>query len=417
MKRRAFLKGMAAAGATTLLPTSALLPSCSGPVSSAWDFDEVVDRSGTWSIKQGRAKEGQLAMWIADMDFRTDPYVAAALRERLDRDVLGYTSTPPELFRAVADWYGQQHGYAVDPEWVGYAPGVITALNQAYLAFTQPGDKIVVQSPVYDHFRLYIERLGRVAVENPLLFEAGRYRMDLEGLERILAGGGVKALVLCNPHNPIGVLWPREELVALASLCERYGVQVFSDEIHGDLALYGRRHTPFTSVSEAAARIGLVFAAPTKAFNLAGVTGTAYCVIPSPELRSQYRDWLRSAKLDEAPIFSIVAILAAYRQDTRWLDSLKRYLEGNIDCVVRFFEQNQLGIKAIQPEASFLVWLDCRALGLPQDRLMQFFADEAGIILNNGASYGTGGEGFVRLNIGCPASVVEEALRRIQAAL
>ena len=417
MKRRTFLKGMAAAGATSLLPASALLPSCSGPASSAWDFDEVLDRSGTWSIKQGRAKEGQLAMWIADMDFRTDPYVAAALRERLDRDVLGYTSTPPELYQAVASWEKQQHGYAVDPEWVGYAPGVITALNQAYLAFTEPGDKIVVQSPVYDHFRLYIERLGRVAVENSLLFEEGRYRMDLEGLERIFAGGGVRALVLCNPHNPIGVLWPQEELAALASLCERYGVLVFSDEIHGDLALYGRRHTPFTSVSEAAARIGLVFAAPTKAFNLAGLTGTAYCIIPSASLRTRYRDWLRNAKLDEAPIFSLVAILAAYRADTRWLDSLKRYLEGNIDRVVRFFEQNQLGIMAIRPEASFLVWLDCRALGLPQDRLMQFFADEAGIILNNGASYGTGGEGFVRLNIGCPASVVEEALRRIGRGL
>jgi cystathionine beta-lyase len=410
---------MAAAGASTLLPAGSLgslVTGCSGaPAPPSWDFDAPVDRSGTWSIKHGRAKDGQLAMWIADMDFKTAPYVSDALRQRLDRDVLGYTSTPPEFYDAVAEWVHSQHGYAVDREWVGYAPGVITSLNQAYLAFTEPGDKIIVQSPVYDHFRLYIERLGRVAVENPLIFEDGRYRMDLEGLERLF-DARTKALVLCNPHNPCGILWDRESLAALAEVCERHGVLVFSDEIHGDLALYGRRHTPFCSVSEAAARIGLMFAGPTKAFNLAGLSCTAYSIIPDKEKREKYNAFLANRKLDEPSIFTITSVIAAYTHEPDWLEALKRYLEGNIDKVMSFFEDNDLGIKAVRPDASFLVWLDCRALGLPQSELMRRFSEDAGILLNNGASYGTGGEGFARLNIGCPASVVDEALARIKRA-
>ena len=410
---------MAAAGATTLLPAGALgslLTGCSGaPAPPSWDFDAPVDRSGTWSIKHGRAKDGQLAMWIADMDFRTAPYVSEALGQRLDRDVLGYTSTPQEFYDAVAGWVKEQHGYAVDSEWVGYAPGVITSLNQAYLAFTEPGDKIVVQSPVYDHFRLYIERLGRVAVENPLIFENGRYRMDLEGLERLF-DARTKAVVLCNPHNPCGILWDRETLAALAEVCERHGVLVLSDEIHGDLALYGRRHIPFCSVSEAAARIGMIFAGPTKAFNLAGLSGTAYSIIPDREKREKYKAFLGNQKLGEPSVFTIVSTIAAYTHEPDWLEALKRYLEGNIGRVVAFFENNNLGIKAVRPEASFLVWLDCRALGLPQAELMRRFSEDAGILLNNGASYGTGGEGFVRLNVGCPASVVDEALARIAKA-
>lgn len=420
MKRRTFLKGMAAAGGAALLPAGAVgtaLTACErrGDAAGGWDFDEVIDRTGTFSIKYGRATDGEIPMWIADMDFRTDPYVSAALRKRLDRDVFGYTSTPASFVDAIAAWEKKVHGYAVEKEWIGYAPGVITSINQAYLTFTEPGDRIIVQPPVYDHFRLYIERLGRVAVDNPLILENGRYRMDLEGLERLI-DGKTKALVLCNPHNPIGLLWDPETLAQLADICDRHGIIVISDEIHGDLALYGRSHTPFCSVSEAAARVGLIFAGPTKAFNLAGLSGTAFCIIPDQEKREKYLGTLRNAKLNEAPIPTIEAVLAAYREDTAWLESLKRYLEGNIATVEQFFADNNLGIKPIRPEASFLVWLDCRARGLSQEELMETFQTHAKVIPSNGASYGTGGEGFIRLNIGCPASVLEEALNRIRLA-
>ena len=422
MKRRSFLKGMAATGAVALVPAGVageMLSGCT-PAPKAgtptWNFDEIIDRTGVWSIKHDRAKDGQLAMWIADMDFKTDPAVSAALRERLDRDAPGYTSTPELFYETLIGWQRTRNGYEVEREWLSYCPGVIASINQAYLTFTEPGDKIIVQPPVYDHFRLYIERLGRVAVDNPLILEDGRYRMDLEGLERLI-DEKTKALVLCNPHNPIGVLWDRETLARLADICERHGILVLSDEIHGDLALYGRRHTPFCSVSEAAARVGLIFAGPTKAFNLAGLSGTAFCIIPDKEKREKYLGTLHNGKLDEASIPTLEAVLAASRQDTAWLDALKRYLEGNLARVERFFADNDLGIKPMRPEASFLVWLDCRALGLSQDELMDTFRKKAKVIPSNGAAYGPGGEGFLRLNIGCPASVLDEALERIKKAL
>ena len=419
MKRRSFIKSAAAAGAATLLPSSVLGPvaaGCAGNAAQAgWDFDEIVDRSGTWSIKMSRAADGKLPMWIADMDFKTDPAVSAALRERLDRDVMGYTRTPDGYADAVAGWLRTQHDYEVDRAWVNPCPGVITSINEAYLTFTEPGDKIIVQMPVYDPFWRFAQKLGRQVAENPLVWTGERYEMDFEGLERLF-DARTKVLVLCNPHNPIGIVWDRGTLARLAEVCERHGVVVLSDEIHADLALYGRRQIPFCSISPAAARVGLMFGSPTKAFNVAGISNTAWCVIPDAEKRERYLRTLDSVKLSEPSIPSLVATMAAYTHEPRWLDALKRYLEGNIETTVAFFHDHACGIRALRPEASFLVWLDCRALGLPQKDLVVLFNDEAGVIINDGTSYGTGGEGFVRFNIGCPRSIVEEALRRIEKA-
>ena len=379
-----------------------------------WDFDEVLDRSGTWSIKYGRAADGEIPLWIADMDFRTDPVVKKALQERLEQDVMGYTSTPEAFYEAVRGWLERRHGYRPEREWVAYCPGVITSLNQAYLTFTEPGDKIIVQPPVYDHFRLYIERLGRVCVENPLIQQKGQYRMDLEGLERLI-DGRTKAIVLCNPQNPIGLVWDRDTLAELARIARRHRLVVFSDEIHADLALDGRRQLPFCSVSEDAAEVGLVFGGPTKAFNLAGLSGTAWCVIPNAEKREKYLNTLRNAKLNEASIPSLVATIAAYTHEPRWLEDLLRYLEGNIGLVCDTLD-GRGGIRAVKPEASFLVWLDCRKLPIAPEELADTFRAQTGLILSNGLSYGSGGEGFLRMNVGCPRSVLQEALRRIRAA-
>ena len=421
MKRRTFLKSMAAAGATSLIPAgtlgAALSSSCSNrSTSEEWDFDAVNDRSGTWSIKYGRATDGEIPMWIADMDFRTDPFVSRAMRERLDVDVMGYTNTPVEFFDAIEFWEKNYHSWSgIEKEWIGYAPGVITSICQAYLAFTEPGDKVIIQPPVYDHFKLYIERMGRVAVDNPMIFENGRYRMDFEGLESLF-DERTKILLLCNPHNPCGILWDKETLSTLAEICHRHGVIVISDEIHGDLALYGKHHTPFCSVSDTAKEVGVIFAGPTKGFNLAGLSGTAFCIIPEKEKRERYLSVLKNSKLYEPSIMTIVPLIAAYREDTRWLDSLKRYIEGNIAIVEKFFSENDLGIKVIRPQASFLVWLDCRSLGLPQEELMEFFRKKAKIIPSDGSSYGVGGEGFVRLNIGCPKVTLNDALERVLKA-
>lgn len=416
MKRRHFIKGLAAAGVTSVLPTSSLgiaLASCAAATfTETFDFDKRIDRDGTWSIRYGRATNGEIPLWIADMDFGTDPFVKAALEARIDRDVLGYTNIPPEFYDAIAGWQKYYYGYQVEREWINYVPGVITGMNQAYLTFTQPGDKIIVQPPVYDHFRLYIERLGRVAVDNPMILEGEHYKMDLEALEQLI-DDRTKMLVLCNPSNPCGIHWERETLVQLADICDRHGVIVVSDEIHSDLTLYGIPHVPFCSVSEAATRVGMIFTGPTKSFNLAGLTGTAYCVIPNQELRKRYTNTLENCKMEEASIPTIVATIAAYRNDTRWLEALKHYIEGNVQRALDFFSENQMGMIAFRPSASFLMWIDCRSLGLPQTDLMNRFKDGAKVILSNGASYGPGGEGFVRMNLGCPASLLDEALSRI----
>ena len=413
MKRRDFLKGITATGLASLVPASWLSSCASEPDAPAWDFDRVMDRSGTWSTKYGRATNGEIPMWIADMDFGTDPYVKEALLQRISRDGIGYTSTPDLFYEAIGSWEEKQHGFSVEREWIGFCPGVITSMNQAYLTFTEPGDKIIVQPPVYDHFRLYIERLGRVAVDNPLIFRNGQYSMDFEGLEGLM-DEKTKMLVLCNPQNPCGTLWDKESMVRLAEVCERHGVIVISDEIHGDLSLYGRRLVPFCSVSEAAARIGMIFTGPTKAFNLAGISNTAYFIIPDKEKRERYLATLSRAKLNEASIPTLVAVTSAYREDTTWLEALKRYIEGNVERVMQFFGEHELGMVPLRPEASFLVWIDCRKLGLTQEVLLERFNKGAKIIPSNGSSYGQGGEGFIRLNIGCPRSVLEEALERIR---
>jgi cystathionine beta-lyase len=427
LKRREFIKVTStAACAAALLPTvGSLMTGCTNnpderkapsapPIANdSWDFDEVVDRSGTWSIKYGRASEGQIPLWIADMDFRTAPAVSAALRERLNRDVLGYTSTPEEFYQSIIRWEKEMHNWQVEKDWVAYCPGVITSINQAYLTFTQPGDSIVVMPPVYNLFRMYAERLNRRVIDNPLLFDGEHYRMDFDGLERILSNTEVKILVLCNPHNPVGIVWDPNDLRQIASICRKKNVLVISDEIHAGLTLPGYQHSPFCSVSEDARAVGLVFASPSKSFNLAGLSMTAYCVIPNKALREPYLKHLRDLKLDEAPIPSLVATIAAYTEGIPWLQSLREYLQGNIQEVIDFFSLNDLDIKAIAPQASFLVWLDCRAMELPQDELMRFFSDEAGLLLSNGAMYGQGGEGFVRMNIGCPRKIVKGALERI----
>ena len=415
MKRRSFISRIALTGAGTMLPVS-LLQSCEqNEASMDWDFDKVIDRSGTWSIKYGRVEKGQYAMWIADMDFPTDPYVHKALQERLDREVMGYTTTPPEFYESIRNWMGKQNGWDIPREWIGYAPGVITGINQAYLTFTNPGDKIIVQPPVYDHFKMYAERLGRKVVDNPLILENGKYQMDFEQLETLF-DERTKVLVLCNPHNPCGISWDKSTLIKLAEICEKHSVIVISDEIHADLTLYGKQHIPFCSASEAAARIGIIVTGPTKAFNLAGLSGTAYCIIPDKEKREQFMGTLKACKLDEPSIPTLVATIAAYNSESGWLPALKEYIQGNIECVMNFFAENQLGIVPIRPEASFLIWLDCRSLGLSQDELLSRFRDHAKVYLSNGAGYGQGGKGFVRLNLGCPRSILNEALEHIKAA-
>lgn len=240
--------------------------------------------------------------------------------------------------------------------------------------------------------------------------------MDFEGLEKLF-DSKTKALVLCNPHNPIGIEWDKETLSRLAAICRSHGVLIFSDEIHSPLSLFGHRHNTFTSVGEDAAAVGLVFAGPTKAYNLAGLSGTAYCIIPEENKRKEYLSYLSDRKLSEPSIPTIVSTIASYTSPTGWLPSLKTYLEGNVEEVMKFFDEKKLGIVPFRPEASFLVWLDCTKLPMEDEELIPFFRDKAGVVLSSGSSYGPGGEGHLRMNVGCPRSVLRKALDRIASSL
>ncbi len=425
MKRRAFLKNMAAtAVATTAAPSTLLaLTGCNTEPKEAkitgFNFDEIIDRTGTYSIKYGRIEKtgaDKIGMGIADMDFRTAPFIQEALQTRLKRDVMGYTSTPEEYYTSIINWVKNQLGWQLEREWVSYCPGVITSINLAIDNFSSPGDKVIVQTPVYDPFMNYIKRLEREVAYNPLILENGKYRMNFEQLEELMKDDKTKLMILCNPHNPGGMMWGAEDLKKIAHLAATHGVIILADEIHCDLALYGNKHVPYLSVSEEAAQTGIIFTGPTKTFNLAGV-GAAQCYIINPEIREKFFGYMKNRKLVEVHIPTLELTMAGYNNPTDWLEALRHYIEKNVDYVCDFVERELPGIKAYRPEASFLMWLDCNGLGLGEEELMDLFQEKAGILLNNGAHYGPGGEGHVRMNIGCPLSVVKNAMERLKKAL
>lgn len=426
MQRRQFLKNTLAAGAAAIGGGSLLSAiGCSNgatnesmnssPLTEGFNFDEVIDRSGTNSIKLRRAESlgpGRLPMWIADMDFRTAPFIVDDIRARLDKDVFGYTYIPDSYYESIQSWEERRHGYRPERDWLLFIPGVIAGLAFAIDALTEKGDRIVVQPPVYDPFKNKVEQLGRVAVDNPMIWKDGRYDMDFEGLERIMREQKPRGLVLCNPHNPAGIVWPRETLKQLADICARNNCIVFVDEIHADLALPGHEHVPFCTLGDEAAQNCVMLLSPTKAFNLAGFI-TAHAVIPNESLRKPLEEYMRARKLDEAHLLAPLLTESAYTHPTTWLEEVVQYIQGNVDLLMTYFRDNIPSITPLAPEASFLVWLDCTALGKSQDELMDLFNNQAKVVVNNGAPYGPGGEGHVRINVACPRSVLQEALERI----
>ena len=383
-----------------------------------YDFDKERDRRGSGDLKHevlleryGRAD--LLPLWVADMDFDTPPFIVEALRHRLDHPIFGYTVEPADYWPSVIDWLRDRHGWSVKREWLTYIPGIVKGIGMAINVFTDPGDKIIIQPPVYHPFRMVPEGNGREVVWNPLReLPSGGYGMDLEGLERLAADPSAKMLILSNPHNPAGIVWPRETLARGADICAANGVLVISDEIHADMALFGHRHVPFPMASETAAQCCIAFGAPSKTFNIAGIV-SSYAVVPNDGIRNKFYGWLTANELNEAPIFSPIATVAAYRLGLDWMEQMLRYVEGNVDFVIDYCARQMPRVKPLRPEASFLVWLDCRALGLSQPELNALFIDGARLALNDGAMFGPGGEGHMRLNVGTPRSILAEAMRRL----
>ena len=385
-----------------------------------YDFDTPIDRTHTWSIKHDFKKENGkaddiLPLWVADMDFRSPDSVVEALKKAVDHGIFGYSRADESYFDAVAAWYQKRHHLTLQPEWMTCTPGIVFALSIAVRAFTQEGDAVLIQPPVYHPFSRAILRNKRTLVENPLVLKDGHYEMDLEELEQKVLDEHVKLMILCNPHNPVGRVWTREELTALADVCLRHHVYVISDEIHGDFVWQGHEQTPYASISEEACLHSMMCTAPSKTFNLAGMA-TSNLFIPDPEMRRKFRSELLDVGQENMNRLGLFACRAAYEGGGEWLDQLIGYLAGNLALVRDFCKNRVPQIQLVEPEGTYLAWLDCRELGMTDDELMAFFSNEAKVWLDPGTHSGEQGSGFMRFNLGSSRSVIAQALDRIEAA-
>lgn len=383
-----------------------------------YNFDEIIPRKNSDCLKYDKLQEmfgtdDALSMWIADMDFRTPPFVIEALRRRLDHEVLGYTFCSPQWKPAIQSWVSRHYGWDVKEEEIGFVGGIVPAISFAVQCFTAPNDKILIQPPVYHPYHHVVKDLGRTLVYNPLRLVNGQFEIDFEDFERKIVG--CKLFLLCNPHNPGGRVWNADELVRIADICARNGVIVISDEIHCDMALTGYKHTVFATVSETAAQNSVTLMAASKTFNIAGLK-SSYHIIQNEALRKQYSEYLTRSELDTAHLFATTAVAVAYNEGDEWLAQMLQYVEENIAFLDKYLKENMPKISFIRPQASYLVFLDARELGMPQERLVEFFLKEAKVAMNDGTMFGQEGAGFMRMNLGCPRATLRQALEQIKAA-
>jgi cystathionine beta-lyase len=362
----------------------------------AVNFDRPVDRGGTWSVKydERAAKFGRgdvLPLWVADMDLPAPECVTEALKRRAAHPIYGYTLYPDRFYGAIAAWMRRRHGWRVEREWIVPLPGVVPGLELAVAAFTKPGEGVLVQPPVYHPFLRLGRNHGRKLLENPLRLED-------------------------SPHNPVGRAWEREELARMARICAEEGCLIVSDEVHADIVYPPAGHTPLASLGDGAARITLTFNSPGKTFNVAGLA-TAYAIVPDDTLRRRLRSELRRYDLTMGNLFGIEALVAAYEGGEAWLGELLEYLRGNIRFVTEYLARHIPQVRPLTPEATYLMWLDCSGLGMDDGALARFFVEKAKLGLNAGVSFGSGGSGFMRLNVACPRSTLEEAMERLKEAV
>ena len=386
-----------------------------------YDFDRVIDRHGTSAAKIDRldamfGRHDLTPLWIADLDFAVCPEITAALHARLNHPVLGYSDASESYWDSIISWNRKRHGFELSREDLAFIPGVVKGFALAVNYFTRPGDGVLIQPPVYTPFHTVVEGNGRRIVENPLLFDGKSYSMDLDGLARLLRTEKPKMMILCNPHNPIGIQWDRPTLARLARLCRDAGCVVVSDEIHGDLMLGGRPHIPFLAAGEDAEAIGIMLAAPSKTFNIPGLV-SSWMAVKNPELRKGFYHWLEVNEFSSPVSFSVIGAEAAYRNGEQWLDEMLEYVEDNIAFTRDYIARNIPGLSMVEPQASFLVWLDFRALHLCQDEIMRLLLDKAHLALNDGTMFGPQGAGFARLNVGTPRCVLEKALDSLRRAI
>lgn len=385
-----------------------------------YNFDEIIDRKGTNALKTDAlapryGNPDLIPLWVADMDFKSPPAVTNAIIERAKHGIFGYTSPSQEYYDAITNWVSRHHNWKVEQEWLTFIPGIVKGIAFVIDCFTSKDHQIIIQPPVYHPFRIIPTLHHRIVKDNPLKLEAGQYKMDLDGLEKLIEPAS-KILILCNPHNPGGRVWTKQELIDIAEICYDHKILVISDEIHSDLAFLPNKHIPFASVSEKAASNSITFMAPSKTFNIAGIV-SSYSIIPNKELRDKFNAYLTSSELEEGHIFAYLAAQAAYDNGDEWLIQAKEYICKNITFVDQYMKANIPQIKVMIPEASFLIWLDCTKLNLSQKDLVSLFVNDAKLALNDGTMFGHGGEGHMRMNIGTPLTNIQKALDNLKKAI
>ena len=390
-------------------------------MSTKYNFDKIIDRHGTGALavdvlNERYGRPDLTPMWVADMNFETPEFITDALRRRLDHSLYGYTDMPADFWPTVIKWIADHHQWNVDSEWMRFIPGIVKGIGFVVNVFCKPDEKVIIQPPVYHPFRLTPLGNKRQVVMNPLIMnEDGSYSMDFEGLAKV-ADEKCRVLILANPHNPAGIVWDVDTLRRLADFCSERGIIVISDEIHCDMAHKGFKHHPFASVSERAAQCSSTFGAPSKTFTIAGIV-SSYCVVPNEELRRPFFEWLDANELSEPTIFSPIATVAAFQNGEEWRQQMLEYVEANIDFVDNFLKTRIPQIKALRPQASFLIWLNCRDLNLDHDALNRLFVDGARLALNDGEMFGEEGRGFMRMNIASPRAVLQDAMERLEQAV
>lgn len=376
-----------------------------------YDFDKTIDRRATNSYKWDSAPEGALPMWVADMDFRTAPAIIDVLQKRVVHGIFGYTRVPDAYYDAVTSWFSRRHGWGIDREWIIYTSGVVPAVSAVIKALTVPGDKVIVQTPVYNCFFSSIRNNGCEIVSNPLRRTADTYEMDFDALERCAADPRAKVMLLCNPHNPAGRVWTPDELTRLGNICLRNGVTVVADEIHCELVYQGFKYTPFASLSDAFLHRSVTCVSPSKAFNIAGLQ-IANIVTFDADLRRRIDKAININEVCDVNPFGVAATIAAYNEGEEWLNQLVDYLHGNYEAMAEFCRRELPEFPITRLEGTYLVWMDCSSLGMPSDALEHALLDDARLWLNAGTMYGAEGEGYMRWNIACPRSVMLDGLNR-----
>jgi cysteine-S-conjugate beta-lyase len=385
-----------------------------------WNFDEPVPREGTNCIKYDLRKEtfgfaDVIPMWVADMDIKTPDFIINALSDRLKHEILGYSLKPPEYFSSIITWSQKRNNFEIEKDWICFSPGIVPALNFCTLAFTNPGDKIIVQPPVYFPFFSAVESHGRKIVYNRVKESGGNWEMDFDNLRESI-DQKTKMIFLSNPHNPLGRVWYPDELSELADICLENNILIVSDEIHCDLVMPGFKYTPLASLSEKIANSTITCLAPSKTFNLAGLS-TSSVIISNPELRKSFNSIVEKLHIGNGNIFGTIASISAYTYGGKWLDELLEYLNINIDYIMSFCKERIPEIIPLRTEATYMIWLDCKSLQMTGKELQAFFVKEAGVGMNEGSTFGPGGEGYMRMNIGCQKNTVIRAMEKIENAI